>query len=110
LFIHNLFVKIQWVNFQLLWTLCKLPQYQSFKINRKCIHLFLQHKSIWILLLKQQKEQWCAIWVTVVELVTVGYIRRQTQVSKLAPLMLSQRAFLFINVGVGSNPTPDRIF
>jgi hypothetical protein len=55
-------------------TLCKLPQYQTFKINRKCIHLILQHKSIWILLLKLQKEQWCAMWVTVVELVPVGYI------------------------------------
>ena len=37
-------------------------------------------------------------------------LRRQTQVSKLAPLMRRQRAFWSTNVGVGSNPTPDRIF
>ena len=37
-------------------TLCKLPQYQMFKIDRKFIHLILLHKSIRILLLKQQQE------------------------------------------------------
>jgi hypothetical protein len=59
----------------MLWPLCKRPQYQTFKIDRKFIHLFLQHKSTWILFLKQQKEQWRAMWVTiVVELVPVGYI------------------------------------
>ena len=72
--IHNIFAKIQWVNFQMLWTLCKRPQYQTFKIDRKFIHLILQHKSTWILFLKQQKEQWRAMWVTNVELVPVGYI------------------------------------
>ena len=35
-------------------------------------------------------------------------LRRQTQVCKLAPLKSRQRAFSFTNVGVGSNPTPDR--
>jgi hypothetical protein len=37
-------------------------------------------------------------------------LRRQSQVSKLAPLMRCQRAFWFNNVGVGSNPTPERKF
>jgi hypothetical protein len=37
--IHNIFVKIQWVNFQMLWTLWKRPQYQTFKICQK-IHSF----------------------------------------------------------------------
>jgi hypothetical protein len=36
-------------------------------------------------------------------------VRRRTQISKLAPLMRSQRAFWSTNVGVGSNTTPDRI-
>jgi hypothetical protein len=73
--IHSIFVKIQWVNFQMLWTLCKRPQYQTFKIDRKWIHLILQHESTWILFLEQQKEQWLAMWVTiVVELFPVGYI------------------------------------
>jgi hypothetical protein len=72
--IHNIFVKIQRVNFQMLWTLWKLPQYQTFKIDIKFIPFILPHKSIWILLLKQQKEQWRAMWVTIVELVPVGYI------------------------------------
>jgi hypothetical protein len=72
--IHNIFVKIQRVNFQMLWTLWKLPQYQTFKIDIKFIPFILPHKSIWILLLKQQKEQWRAMWVTIVEIVPVWYI------------------------------------
>jgi hypothetical protein len=72
--IHNIFVKIQWVNFRMLWTLWKLPQYQTLEIDKKFIHLILQNKSIWILLVKQQKEEWREMWVTTVELVPVGYI------------------------------------
>jgi hypothetical protein len=70
--IHNIFLKIQWANFQMPWTLWNLPQYQTLKIDKKFIHLILQHKSIWILLLKQQKEQWREMWVTIVELFPVG--------------------------------------
>jgi hypothetical protein len=43
-------------NNRMLGTLWKLPQYQMFKIDRKFINLILPHKSIRILLLKQQKE------------------------------------------------------
>jgi hypothetical protein len=32
-------------------------QYQTFEIDRKFIHLIIPHKSIWILLLQQQKER-----------------------------------------------------
>jgi hypothetical protein len=37
-------------------TLCKLPQYQSFKINTKFIHLILPQSSLGFVSLKQQKE------------------------------------------------------
>jgi hypothetical protein len=57
-----------------LGALCKLPQYQSFEIDRKFINLILPHQPIWILLLKKQKEHWRAMWVTIVGLVPVGYI------------------------------------
>jgi hypothetical protein len=33
--------------------------------------LILQRKYTWILFLKQQKEHWRAMWVTIVELVNV---------------------------------------
>jgi hypothetical protein len=37
--------------------------------------LILQHKSTWILFLEHQKEQWRAMWVTIiVELFPVRYI------------------------------------
>jgi hypothetical protein len=35
----------------------KTSQYQMFEIDRKFIHLIIQHRSIWILLMKEQKEQ-----------------------------------------------------
>jgi hypothetical protein len=41
---------------------------------QKFIHLILPHKSISILLLKQQMEHWRAMWETIVGLVPVGYI------------------------------------
>jgi hypothetical protein len=58
----------------MIWTIWNLPQYQWLKIDVKFIHLILQHKSIPILFLKQQKEQWREMLVTNVELVPVGYI------------------------------------
>jgi hypothetical protein len=43
-------------NNRMLETLCKLPQYQSFKINTKFIHLILPQSSLGFVSLKQQKE------------------------------------------------------
>jgi hypothetical protein len=58
----------------MLETLCRLAQYQTFEIDRKFMQLIVPHNSIWILLLKQQKEHRRAMWVTIVELVPIGYI------------------------------------
>jgi hypothetical protein len=40
------------------------PGSKTVEIDRKFIHLILPHKPIWFLLLKQQKEHWRAMWVT----------------------------------------------
>jgi hypothetical protein len=50
---------------------------------QKFIHLILPHKSISILLLKQQMEHWRAMWVTIVGLVPVGYIFKKAKWRKV---------------------------
>jgi hypothetical protein len=65
---------LQYRNKRMLETLCRLSQYQTFEIDRKFIQLVVPYKSIWIILVKQPKEHWRATWVTIVELVPVGYI------------------------------------